>query len=182
MSTKTPKKNNSQKAKGYDPGMFDDVMNVEDFAKKLGVNENTIPLVTPLPELCKSKECPFNAIVANNGFCPVHCKCWYPKEGDRGTMMHGPQFLRSRNQKFRACSCSYKPCMAAGYFPSHNALYIPLSMREELMSNGRLFSEEKLKEYAANPKKNMSLYPWQMSPTEQFLWFEGAQNRCAVAE
>ena len=160
MAAKTPKKKKSEKGSNWDPGMFDHVMNVEDFAAELGVNENTIPLITPLTELCKSKECPFNAIVANRGFCPVHCKWWYPKEGDRGTRMHGPEFLYSRNQNRRGCSCSYKPCMDAGYFPSHDALYIPLAMRKELLSTGRLFSAEKLKEYAENPKKNMSLYPW----------------------
>ena len=181
MSTKTPKKtaeqtgSNSAEQTGsnYDAGMFDHVMDVEDFAAELGVNKNTIPLITPLTELCKSKGCPFNAIVANKGFCPVHCKWWYPKEGDRGTKMHGPEFLYSRNQNRRGCSCSYKPCMEAGYFPSHDALYIPFAMRNELLSTGRIFSEEKLKEYKDKPKKNMFLYPWHFLPNH--LIFENGR-------
>jgi len=74
--------------------------------------------------------------------------------------MHGPDFLSSSNRQFRACSCSMKACKEAGYFPSHDALYIPFAMRQVALNSGRLFSEEKANEYAANPKKDMCLYPW----------------------
>jgi hypothetical protein len=72
METTTPKR---LKSKGYDPGIFDHVLSVKDFAEALGVPEKTIPLIIPLTEGCKNTECPFNAIASNNGFCPVHCHC-----------------------------------------------------------------------------------------------------------
>ncbi len=34
-------------------------------------------------------------------------ECWFPKEGTRGTKMHGPSFLRHGNENFRGCSCNY---------------------------------------------------------------------------
>ena len=160
MATKTPKKTRASTGTNYDPGIFRHVMTLEDFADVLGVNKKTIPLIMPLTDLCKSIDCPFNAIESNYGYCPVHCKNWYPKEGDRGASLLGPEYLRSRNKKFRGCNCSYPPCRDAGYFPSHNALYIPFAMRQEILSTGALFSEEKLNEYIENPNKNMSLYPW----------------------
>ena len=63
---------------GYTPGMFGAVESADDFASVLGVPTTSIPLVKRKRIKCKSKDCPFDAILANDGHCPAHKRSWYP--------------------------------------------------------------------------------------------------------
>ena len=78
----------------YEPGMFAGVTSCEKFSSALEVPSKTISLIVPTNEQCKSEDCPFNAIVGNAGFCPVHSKAWYPLKNHSGEDWHGPEFLR----------------------------------------------------------------------------------------
>ena len=70
--------------------------------------------------------CPFNAIIGNGEYCPIHSHQWYPLKHERGGRLLGTEFLRGgkNSKKFRGCDCNQPSCLAAGYFPSQDALRI----------------------------------------------------------
>eukprot|EP00581_Thalassiosira_minuscula_P013688 CAMPEP_0183727924 /NCGR_PEP_ID=MMETSP0737-20130205/26753_1 /TAXON_ID=385413 /ORGANISM="Thalassiosira miniscula, Strain CCMP1093" /LENGTH=372 /DNA_ID=CAMNT_0025959691 /DNA_START=159 /DNA_END=1274 /DNA_ORIENTATION=+ len=144
----------------YDPGMFGCVQGVDDFAYTLQVPKKSIALVVPSNDRCKSKECPFNAILGNRGFCPAHCRSWYPLVGTRGEDLCGPDFLRYVNDKLRDCDCDQASCKKAGYFPRQAALYIPADGMDVVLGTPNLLSNEKKNRIKEKKGVTVFLYAW----------------------
>ncbi len=166
MTDNTPVRASLPKGQNYDPGMFSDVKSEDDFADVLGVPKETIALIVPCNKQCASDECPFVAIEGNGGFCPIHCKSWYPnrdKRNARGKDWHGPSFLRFANQG-RVCSCKQKACFDAGYFPGQQPLEVPKEKRRYMLDTVCrtvvLFDAETIQSYINNPNKRMFFNPW----------------------
>lgn len=177
MADKTPVRAGVSKPQNYDAGMFSDVLSEEDFARKLGVPKETIALIVPCNKQCESDECPFVAIEGNGGYCPIHCKGWFPNRDNRdtrGTDWHGPSYLRFANPG-RVCSCKQQSCIDAGYFPRQQPLEVPKEKREYVINTicrtVRLFDAETLASYRTKPEKRMFLYPWHFHP--RHLKFKG---------
>ena len=144
--------------------MFQGVRSPEDFAAVLGVPDDAIALVIQKDNLCRAKNCRFNAIESKRGFCPAHQRSWYPLENSRGCDLYGPEFMRN-NGKFRVYDCSAKSCLSAGYFPSQDVIYIPTAGHEMVLNTPNLVSadmKKKLRE--KNFKSGIYLYPWHFSP------------------
>ena len=91
---------------GYVPGMFRGIEYVDAFADILRVPRKAIPLIVPLSLPCRSRGCPFNAILGNGNHCPTHQRSWYPLIGERGLDLLGPEFLKSHGH-FRGCECGH---------------------------------------------------------------------------
>ena len=142
---------------GYTPGMFGAVESADDFASVLGVPTTSIPLVKRKRIKCKSKDCPFDAILANDGHCPAHERSWYPLKNERGGLLLGPEFLRNSH---RCCDCNLPQCKSAGYFPGQGALYTKREGRNTIINTPQLFSREKKQAFVDNPDKPVYLYPW----------------------
>ena len=90
----------------YDPGMFFNVQSVSDFAAILGVPRDSIALIVPMMDtVCRTTTmtCPFNAIIGNGEYCPIHSHQWYPLKHERGGRLLGTEFLRGgkNSKKFR---------------------------------------------------------------------------------
>lgn len=166
MTDKTPSRDTNPKGQKYDPGMLNGVNSQDDFALVLGVPTETIALIVPCDQKCQSKECPFNAIKGNKGFCPIHRKTWYPKRdnsGARGTDWHGPSFLRWA-QSGRACCCKQPACIEAGYFPGQPALEIPKEKRNYFINTVcrrvGLLDDKTLQKFIDNPNQRMFFNAW----------------------
>ena len=166
MTDMTASRRANRKGQNYDPGMFNDVNSEKDFADVLKVPRETIALIVPCGQKCKSDECPFNAIKGNNGFCPIHCKSWYPKRdnsGARGTDWHGPSFLRWEHEG-KACCCTQEACIKAGYFPGQPALEIPKEKRNYFINTVcgriRLLDDKTRQRFIDNPKLRMFFNAW----------------------
>lgn len=161
---------------GYTPGDFSDVDSVEAFARKLRVPAKSIALVRPLNDPCKSKDCPFNAVLGNSGYCPAHRRTWYPLKHSRGGLLSGPEFVREKGSKrFRTCDCEADTCFLAGYFPSQDALYIPKDGIDTVLDTPGIMSEQKRQKIKDGEIKKVHLYPWHFFPDaleqdEHGLW------------
>ncbi len=162
--TTTPKRSSPPEKGGYTSGIFHKVKSVADFAKILDVNEKAIKLIVPTNDACAKKDCPFNAIAANRGYCVLHSTSWRPKPDGRGSAMYGPSFMRQSNPNAKRCYCDLPTCKEAGYFPSQGAFQIPQRMWPTVFSAGSLFISEKVDQYINNPNKVMQLGIWHFYP------------------
>jgi len=144
---------------GYVPGMFRGIESVDAFADILRVPRKAIPLIVPLSLPCRSRGCPFNAILGNGNHCPAHQRFWYPLIRKRGLDLLGPKFLRSRGH-FRGCDCRHAACHEGGYFPDQDAFSIPKPGRETVLATPGLFTSEKETKFRKNPKAKIFLYHW----------------------
>ena len=142
---KRAKKSPSRTPGHYDPGMFEGVTSVAQFAKVLGVPEESIALIVHEDFECKDEDCTFKAVKGNRNFCCAHGRTWYPIPPHRGSAMHGPDFLRATSGKFRCCDCEMDSCKIAGYFPNQDAMTVPVEMQKFLLdhNNPKLFGEDK---------------------------------------
>ena len=162
---------------GYVPGMFNHVGSPDEFAGVLGVPTSSLALVVPLDSQCRHSGCPHTAILSNCGYCPIHRRAWYPLAQDWGSDHHGPEFLplSSGRKKTRCCDCDQQSCFKAGYFPNQEAIYIPASGHDVVLSTPGLLSaatRKKLKE--SKSKKKLFLYPWHFFPEHRTRRADGS--------
>ena len=155
----------NQRPKGaYHPGMFQGVRSMNNLAHVLGVPSAAIPLVIPKQSTtCAFKGgCSFPAIEGNQDRCPAHQRSWYPLANERGCDLLGPEFMRAgaSQRKFRSCDCTQKTCLAAGYFPQHDAIYIPKQGRDVVMNTPGLFTTEQKQLLGTRSNNALYLYPW----------------------
>lgn len=150
---------------GYVPGMFADVKSVDDFAALLGVPRDSIALVTPKMQPCKSDGCPFNAIARNGDRCPAHQRSWYPLSDHRGGDLLGPEFLRPLGTpRHRTCDCNQQACLSTGYFLSQDALYIPKSGFLTASKSPGLLDDAQKAKIKDNSLNKLYLYAWHFFP------------------
>ena len=134
--------------------MFANARTSDDFAEMLGVPKESIQLVQPTNERCKSKDYLFNAILGNGGRCICHRRTWYPLKNQRGNeILLGSEFLRSNNNG-RVCDCKLPACFSAGYFPAQSVLEVPAAGRRTVESTTSLLSDK------AKKSQRLYLYPW----------------------
>ena len=148
----------------YRPGMFCGVASAADFARVLEVPVRALDLVVPEDKVCcRAKDCRHNAIRGNHGFCPAHCRSWYPLLGERGGDLLGSEFLRSAGN-FRTCDCQQTVCRSAGYFPGQSALSVPAAGVETVLKTPNLISSKVREEVLSSKHKRIYLYPWHFFP------------------
>jgi hypothetical protein len=154
---------------GYQPGIFQHVESVSDFARVLGVPVDSIKLIVQKKDVkCKSSDCPFDAIEGNGDRCPAHQRSWYPLRGERGSDLLGPEFMRF-NGKFRLCDCSQDACRSAGYFPNQDPIAVSVEGREVVMKTPGLFNNAQKAILDERTAKTIYLHPWHFFPEHRLL-------------
>jgi hypothetical protein len=150
------------------PRKFATIHTIEELKSLLGLQDDR-PLwlvKLDLKTRCKAEECPYPAVVANDGHCVLHGKSWWPsKESERGHFLLGPEFLPYDKSRL-SCCCEDKTCYGIGYSP-FGLIRVPANRRfrkEILFAMKDALPDSVKTELKKIKHKSLYLAPWHFYP------------------